>query len=222
MVRIRDRCADLAGRPPASELKHGDAFAVLDAHGDIGAIPGTAEGLFYRDTRYLSRFELRIEGRPPLFLAPLRLRTSRRSLSTSPIRTSSGVRRGCRVTRSFSSGRSSSGRRCAMNASRLGITEGGRVASASTSSSRNDFVDLFEVRGMSRAAPRERSPPGRRSRSGELALCAGSTESSGGHALRFFLSPARLEAIWRRCELRLLRRSQDVDLRHRLLRGRRI
>ena len=53
---------------PLRNLKHADAFAVLDAHGDIGAIPGTAEGLFYRDTRYLSRFELRIEGRPPLFL----------------------------------------------------------------------------------------------------------------------------------------------------------
>ena len=27
------------------------------------------EGLFYRDTRYLSRFELRIEGRRPLLLS---------------------------------------------------------------------------------------------------------------------------------------------------------
>lgn len=50
-------------------LKHGDAFAVIDGHGDIGASEGTAEGLYFRDTRFLSRFELRIEGRRPLLLA---------------------------------------------------------------------------------------------------------------------------------------------------------
>lgn len=50
-------------------LKHGDAFAVMDGHGDIGSAEGTAEGLYFRDTRFLSRFELRIEGRRPLLLA---------------------------------------------------------------------------------------------------------------------------------------------------------
>lgn len=50
-------------------LKHGDAFAVLDAHGDIGAVSDTAEGLFYRDTRFLSRLELRVEGKRPLLLS---------------------------------------------------------------------------------------------------------------------------------------------------------
>jgi glycogen debranching enzyme len=58
---------------PLRNLKHADAFAVLDAHGDIGAIKDTAEGLFYRDTRYLSQFELRIEGRTPLFLGSVAL-----------------------------------------------------------------------------------------------------------------------------------------------------
>jgi len=50
-------------------LKHGDAFAVFDSYGDIGAAGDTAEGLFYRDTRFLSRFELRIEGKRPLLLS---------------------------------------------------------------------------------------------------------------------------------------------------------
>src|SRR3954469_4101427 len=50
-------------------LKHGDAFAVLDSYGDMGTAQGTAEGLFYRDTRYLSHYELRIEGRRPLLLS---------------------------------------------------------------------------------------------------------------------------------------------------------
>jgi glycogen debranching enzyme len=50
-------------------LKHGDAFAVLDAHGDIGTLNDTAEGLFYRDTRFLSHLELRLEGKRPLLLS---------------------------------------------------------------------------------------------------------------------------------------------------------
>src|SRR6185312_8690197 len=50
-------------------LKHGDAFSVLDSYGDIGTAGDTAEGLFYRDTRFLSRFELRIEGEKPLLLS---------------------------------------------------------------------------------------------------------------------------------------------------------
>ncbi|PSC03291.1 amylo-alpha-1,6-glucosidase [Alsobacter soli] len=50
-------------------LKHGDAFAVMDGYGDVGSAPGTPEGLFFRDTRYLSRFELRFEGKRPLLLS---------------------------------------------------------------------------------------------------------------------------------------------------------
>src|SRR5436189_3099021 len=54
---------------PLRNLKYGDAFAVMDAHGDIGAIKETAEGLYYRDTRYLSHFEIRLEGKRPLLLS---------------------------------------------------------------------------------------------------------------------------------------------------------
>ena len=40
-------------------LKQGDTFIVLDNHGDIGATAGaTTDGLFCRDTRFLSRLEL--------------------------------------------------------------------------------------------------------------------------------------------------------------------
>src|SRR5215212_8678593 len=54
---------------PLRTLKHGDSFAVLDSSGDIGSIPDTAEGHFYHDTRYLSHYELRIEGKRPLLLS---------------------------------------------------------------------------------------------------------------------------------------------------------
>ena len=49
-------------------LKHDDSFLVVDAHGDIGASAGTGDGLFYRDTRFLSHLEMRINGTQPLLL----------------------------------------------------------------------------------------------------------------------------------------------------------
>ena len=49
-------------------LKHGDMFAVFDHHGDAAGGPNSTEGLYYRDTRYLSRCQVRIAGQPPLLL----------------------------------------------------------------------------------------------------------------------------------------------------------
>src|SRR5262245_55830089 len=49
-------------------LKHDDTFAVFDSHGDIGASAGGEDGLFDRDTRYLSHLELLITGSRPLLL----------------------------------------------------------------------------------------------------------------------------------------------------------
>jgi glycogen debranching enzyme len=41
---------------------------VFDSHGDIGASSGSPDGLFKCDTRYLSHFELLINGLQPLLL----------------------------------------------------------------------------------------------------------------------------------------------------------
>src|SRR5262249_29454842 len=49
-------------------LKHNDTFAVFDSHGDIGATSGGPDGLFDRDTRFLSHLELLINGTQPLLL----------------------------------------------------------------------------------------------------------------------------------------------------------
>src|SRR5947199_4218407 len=53
---------------PRRILKHGDTFIVVDSHGDIGASPGGTDGLFYCDTRYLSRLEMLLNGTQPLLL----------------------------------------------------------------------------------------------------------------------------------------------------------
>src|SRR5258708_2408251 len=43
-------------------------FVGLHAPGDLGAASGTSDGLFHRDTRFLSRLELRVNGMQPLLL----------------------------------------------------------------------------------------------------------------------------------------------------------
>lgn len=50
-------------------LAYGDAFAVFDQHGDIQPYLAVDQGLFYKDTRYLSKLELRICGTRPLLLS---------------------------------------------------------------------------------------------------------------------------------------------------------
>ena len=50
-------------------LKHGDTFAVFDRNGDMRGLPGGPEGLYHRDTRYLSRLELLVAGVTPIVLS---------------------------------------------------------------------------------------------------------------------------------------------------------
>jgi glycogen debranching enzyme len=57
------------GSPRAHEtLKHDDAFAIVDTHGDIGAYGNHSDGFFFKDTRYLSRLELLVARTTPLLL----------------------------------------------------------------------------------------------------------------------------------------------------------
>src|SRR3979411_3341388 len=53
---------------PRRALKHDNTFVVLDSHGDIGASAGGTDGLFHCDTRFLSHFELLLNGMQPLLL----------------------------------------------------------------------------------------------------------------------------------------------------------
>jgi glycogen debranching enzyme len=49
-------------------LKHGDSFALFDRAGDLDGLPGSPEGLFHLDTRYLSLLGLRVNGEVPVLL----------------------------------------------------------------------------------------------------------------------------------------------------------
>ena len=62
--------ASLQERRPRT-LKHGDTFGLFDHNGDILSGPGSPEGIFHRDTRYLSHFYLTINGARPLLLSSI-------------------------------------------------------------------------------------------------------------------------------------------------------
>ena len=57
----------LVGRPLRT-LKHGNAFAVMDSYGDMGLSGPGPEGLFFNDTRFLSRYVVLFESARPLLL----------------------------------------------------------------------------------------------------------------------------------------------------------
>jgi glycogen debranching enzyme len=50
-------------------LKHGRMFAVFDRHGDVQPVGFGEQGVYFDDTRFLSRLELRVGGRRPLLLS---------------------------------------------------------------------------------------------------------------------------------------------------------
>lgn len=60
--------ASLAEQRPRT-LKAGDTFAVFGHAGDATPGPGGAEGIYHRDTRYLSRITLAINGVRPVLLS---------------------------------------------------------------------------------------------------------------------------------------------------------
>ncbi len=59
--------ASLQERRPRT-LKQGDSFGLFDRAGDIDDMPGSPEGLFHHDTRYLSRLRLTLNGALPVLL----------------------------------------------------------------------------------------------------------------------------------------------------------
>jgi glycogen debranching enzyme len=50
-------------------LKHGESFALFDDRGDIVQGTGRADGLYFRDTRVLSRWRLLLDDRRPVLLS---------------------------------------------------------------------------------------------------------------------------------------------------------
>jgi glycogen debranching enzyme len=134
-------------------LKHNDTFLVLDAHGDIGAAAGTSDGLFHRDTRFLSHLELRINGMQPLLLGS-NMREDNAvftaDLTNPDMFSSEGVvvleKDTLHINRSVFVWRDTAFQRLALR--NYGAKPLDLLLSITFAA---DFVDVFEVRGMRRA-----------------------------------------------------------------------
>lgn len=144
---------------PLRTLKYGEAFAVLDSFGDIGVVPDSPEGYFFRDTRYLSRFELGFEGRRPLLLSST-LEDDNASLTVAL--TNPDLRHGGEVTmaRDLVSIDRTKVLVAAGCYERIGICNYDARARSVRLTFRfdADFRDLFEVRGTRRSARGTRHP----------------------------------------------------------------
>jgi glycogen debranching enzyme len=140
-------------------IKNGDTFGVFDHGGDILSVLGGTDGLFHKDTRHLSRFDLTLGGTRPLLLSStlgsdnVLLTSDLSNASTcdlGPVALDQGV---IHVQRSLFLGEA---------------TCHGRLAIRNFAFTRHrvrlelhfeaDFADLFEVRGMHRERRGERLP----------------------------------------------------------------
>src|SRR4030081_67116 len=83
---------------PTVKINHGATFMVTDQHGAVPQDAGDT-GLYAADTRFISRHEIRLNGRRPLSVASVRLsfRHARWHLIADDITTATEDMRGARV-----------------------------------------------------------------------------------------------------------------------------
>ena len=144
-------------------LKHGDAFGVFDGYGDIGSsdkdTDGSGpEGLFFRDTRFLSRFELRFEGKRPLLLSSV-IQDDNAALSVDLANPDIDRQTGVDLPRDTIYLSRTKLLWCGACYERLGFRNFDRRSQDFTLDFRfdADFHDLFEVRGKKRMRHGRRS-----------------------------------------------------------------
>jgi glycogen debranching enzyme len=196
-------------------LKHNDTFAVFDRFGDVegsGAGELGIYGLYDRDTRYLSRFRLRIAGGRPLLLSSV-VKDDNAFLSVDLMNPDLALENGAIVQRGTVHILRAM---CLWDGAcheRLTIHNYGAdpVDLLLQLEFGADFADIFEVRGLARAR-RGRRLPAHVTRSAAALSYAG----LDGRLRRMRLSidppPTRLEEARAQLELRLEPRS-DVTYR---------
>lgn len=190
---VGDEGAHEGPRGYSHALKDGDTFAVLGEHGDINGASAGHQGLYYGDTRHLSRLALRIGG-----LAPVLLHASTRrdntahitNLVTPPLVTAEGaieagavhVRRlACVADDAFHESMT------------LTSYARDRVTVRVSYELDADFADMFEIRGIARAARGELGEPVHDGRAITYSY-TGLDEASRRTLIRFRPTPSELHA----------------------------
>ena len=140
-------------------IKSGDTFGVFDHGGDILSLLGGTDGLYHRDTRHLSRFDLALGGARPLLLSStlgadnVMLTSDLSNASISDLGAASLDQGMIHIQRSLFLGAAALHQRLVIRNFafvRLRVRLDLRFEA--------DFADLFEVRGMHRERRGERLP----------------------------------------------------------------
>lgn len=133
-------------------LKHNDMFAVFDSQGNLESGPSGPDGIYYRDTRYLSHLHLTLGGVEPLQLGSVLLDDNCAmvvDLTNADLHLQSGAawmkRESLHIQRFKFLGSHTAFERIRIR----GFTPIGRTILVELSFD-NDFADLFEVRGETR------------------------------------------------------------------------
>jgi glycogen debranching enzyme len=140
-------------------LKNGDTFGVFDHGGDILSVGGGADGLYHHDTRYLSRFDLMLNGMRPLLLSStlgpdnVMLTSDLSNASTADLGVGALDQGVLHVQRSVFLGDGTCHGRLAIHNFRS-LHSRVRLELCFEA----DFADLFEVRGMRREHRGKRLP----------------------------------------------------------------
>jgi glycogen debranching enzyme len=141
-------------------IKSGDTFGVFDHAGDILSLAGGTDGLYHRDTRHLSRFDLSLGGARPLLLSAtlaadnVMLTTDLSNASTMDLAAAALDQGLIHIQRSLFLGRSALHQRLAIRNFAF-VRHRVRLELRFDA----DFADLFEVRGMQRERRGERLTP---------------------------------------------------------------
>jgi glycogen debranching enzyme len=140
-------------------LKHGDTFAIFNRYGDIEAFGPSQFGLFHAESRYLSRFTMRVNQQQPLLLSST-IREDNAFLSVdltnldSPVNSDDTLPRGTVHIFRLQFLREAS---CYQHI-RLLNYDRQPVRVSLFLQFDADFADIFEVRGTKRARKGERLP----------------------------------------------------------------
>lgn len=184
-------------------LKHGDTFAVFDHLGQIKPGGLGEEGLYHEGTRYLSCLRLELDGQPPFFLGST-VRDENDQLSVT-LTNPDEVRQG-RVARPLGTLELAVQTFLWQGACHWRLTvknHGHQLANASLDVTfAADFADIFEVRGMKRAA-RGRDLPAEESDGRVLLGYEGLDGERRQTLLHFAPAPATLSSDCARFELSL-------------------
>ncbi len=140
-------------------IKNGDTFCVFDHSGDILSVLGGPDGLYHRDTRHLSRFDLTLGGKQALPLSSalgrdnVMLTSDLSNAAMSDLGGAALEQGAIHVQRSLFLGEGTCHGRlavCNFGSVRHRVRLELRFAA--------DFADLFEVRGMHRERRGKRLP----------------------------------------------------------------